>query len=795
MRDIYSKASEVIIFLGHGLEHGIPNSESFEGLRPFKELGVSDADVALASQYVDTWKLSPLKKPVLPFEVFCFLTIMAQYDSPLNPLKPLEDIPKDHFTALSEAIRRILLAPWWDRIWVVQEAVVAETLTVRCGNVAVSWKLLVRVARVLSRWESVHARYPSSIPADDLKVFNLFSRAIDLDQFRKNWRESQGANLLSLLRYFGQRKASDDRDRVYGLLGLCNEATDIRPDYGLDVGSVYMAPVIETINNTKSLSVLYGDHSRKGRQDLPSWVPDWNAALDENERQRTTLPNLYNAGGGVIPLLVTGQDNLGHFIKKEMALLLRSLRAERDPENLLREELAQKLRSLNIRSSMPIMMEMKRICEDLTAYCHKDGRKSLPRLSLIKSSKKSLKIRGRRIGVVSKITEPLYTFFDMSTAAKILDGWWTVAQKTSVEFTHENFLRAIMSDAEKSPDGLLRRLQTENMAILDKWFREKIMQGSSEGRHDAMTSVGAELDRITEVLRLSATKRTLFCINQIDHFHNQLQMSLDNQRILLEESRKLLNRNVKLQDHLEPLRGHEQLLRRTRLLKGHGTFVQYSKKFIHDNVTTTDFSELLAICMRLINIRWKNFCPGETISWNKELHYVRHETNENWERLEQNPTQKEEFLDEQRRLIDKHLGFIGRERELFHKVSVTRFQESASFVKCGHIGLGPMLIKEGDEIYILPGSSVPLVLRPHCYRTHKYQLLGDCFLHGIMDGEQGAIGGCILDYIVHLDLHYAQFPDSWEENVDATLIEDAVNVKMYSDVQEEVGDVIEIEIE
>lgn len=111
MRDIYSKASEVIIFLGHGLEHGVPNSESFEGLRPFKEFVVGDADVALASQYIDTWRLSPLKKPVQPFEVFCFLTIMAQYDSSLNPLKPLEDIPDNHFTALSEAIRRILLVP------------------------------------------------------------------------------------------------------------------------------------------------------------------------------------------------------------------------------------------------------------------------------------------------------------------------------------------------------------------------------------------------------------------------------------------------------------------------------------------------------------------------------------------------------------------------------------------------------------------------------------------------------------------------------------------------------------
>ncbi|KAM0512786.1 hypothetical protein ACHAPE_008539 [Trichoderma viride] len=800
MREIYSKASEVIIFLGNGLEHSAPRSESYEGLRQFKEFGFSDADVCLASQHINTWKLSLLKKPVQPFEVFCFLTIMAQYDSSLNPLKPLEDIPEDHFTALSEAIRRILLVPWWDRIWVVQEAVVAETLTVRCGNVAVSWKLLVQVARILSRWESVHARYPSSIPTNDLKVFNLFSRVIGLDQFRKSWRESQGADLLSLLRYFGQRIASDDRDRVYGLLGLSNEATYIRPDYGLDAGSVYMAPVIEAIMNTKSLSVLYGDHSRKGRQDLPSWVPDWNAALEENERQRTALPILYGACRGVIPMLVIGQDNLSYPIKKEMSLILRSLMAERDPENLLQEELAQKLRSLNIRSSLPILLEIKRICQDLAAYCPKDGHRDLPRLSLIRSSEKSLILRGRRIGVVSKITEPLYTCSDMSAAGKILEEWWTVAEKRPVMCLYKDFLRTIMSDAKKSPDGLLSRLQPEDMAMLEKWFREKTIKGLSEGRHHAGTSVGAEFDGITEILRLSATRRTLFFINETDDFYNQLQQSLDNQRICLEKSRKLLDQNVKLQTHLGPLREHVRLLRRTRLLK-RSAFVEYSEDVIRAD--SFKLNQLFAISNKFLNDRWEHFYPDEHVPCNEKLDHVRHDFNERLERLEQNLTEKEEFLDAQRNLIDEHSRVIDRERKYFHTIPSIQTFNNAAFAKYGHVGLGPMLIKEGDEIYILPGSTVPLVLRPindhdpqsHCYRTQKYQLLGDCFLHGVMDGELGDMGGCILDYIVYLDSHYAKFPDSLDENVDATSIERAVNAETYNNMQGEVGDVIEIEIE
>lgn len=53
----------------------------------------------------------------------------------------------------------------------------------------------------------------------------------------------------------------------------------------------------------------------------------------------------------------------------------------------------------------------------------------------------------------------------------------------------------------------------------------------------------------------------------------------------------------------------------------------------------------------------------------------------------------------------------------------------------GFIGSGPTLLKEGDEIFIIPGMAVPLVLRPH---SQHYQLVGPCYVHGIMDGE--AIG-------------------------------------------------------
>ena len=44
----------------------------------------------------------------------------------------------------------------------------------------------------------------------------------------------------------------------------------------------------------------------------------------------------------------------------------------------------------------------------------------------------------------------------------------------------------------------------------------------------------------------------------------------------------------------------------------------------------------------------------------------------------------------------------------------------------------------GDEIWILHGGHVPFILRPYCTdsnRAGSYFLAGDCYIHGIMDGE------------------------------------------------------------
>ncbi|SCO36508.1 related to heterokaryon incompatibility protein (het-6OR allele) [Fusarium fujikuroi] len=53
----------------------------------------------------------------------------------------------------------------------------------------------------------------------------------------------------------------------------------------------------------------------------------------------------------------------------------------------------------------------------------------------------------------------------------------------------------------------------------------------------------------------------------------------------------------------------------------------------------------------------------------------------------------------------------------------------------GMIGLVPLLAEAGDQIYVLNGGVVPFVLRKGKRHRNGRRLVGECYIHGIMNGE------------------------------------------------------------
>lgn len=55
--------------------------------------------------------------------------------------------------------------------------------------------------------------------------------------------------------------------------------------------------------------------------------------------------------------------------------------------------------------------------------------------------------------------------------------------------------------------------------------------------------------------------------------------------------------------------------------------------------------------------------------------------------------------------------------------------------KANHFGLGPPKCDKGDLVCILFGCSVPVILRMSPKNEDKYTFVGECYVHGMMDGE------------------------------------------------------------
>ena len=77
--------------------------------------------------------------------------------------------------------------------------------------------------------------------------------------------------------------------------------------------------------------------------------------------------------------------------------------------------------------------------------------------------------------------------------------------------------------------------------------------------------------------------------------------------------------------------------------------------------------------------------------------------------------------------------------------------------KCGYMGFCPIQCKKGDVITVLAGGTVPFVFRPDESSRKsglegRYTMIGDSYVHGIMDGEAVESGGEIGTHWEYLEL-------------------------------------------
>lgn len=206
------------------------------------------------------------------------------------------------------SINAFLRHSYWERVWILQEMVLAKSLRIVCRTQSINYDDLKRVCEWLDE-TSTSDTSPPFIPLDTwarvispgwldwnkvLYVSSLIS-ILSSDKHRLNRHVFEIAD---------QRHATDPRDHIYGLLGILR--ADVIPDYTKSVSKVYSDFVRDWILKFRSFDFLGLAGVGLDFEDkfgLPSWCPNLPA--------RST-------GGAMLHILRFGADDgLRHRIAQE----------------------------------------------------------------------------------------------------------------------------------------------------------------------------------------------------------------------------------------------------------------------------------------------------------------------------------------------------------------------------------------------------------------------------------------------------------------------------------------------
>ncbi|CAI6017311.1 unnamed protein product [Clonostachys chloroleuca] len=257
MATIYSSAAQVVVWLG---EHDDDTEAALDFIQ-----GLSNLDPATAQVIVDNENMPwELRKRVF------------------NALGMKHGI--DNYDEVVGGLVRLMENTWWTRIWTVQEIVLAESATLRCGAKSASWDNLSKLA-AFALEVAHHNTLDLGRPMDEAifdevtaRVSKLYISVGSLNSLSHRIAQSLDIPLEQMIGpQLLTRRATNPLDVIYALLGMVTEKSVIEIDYGMTKKQVYTSTMKAMLERGTRLLPLHllQDCYMKRDASLPSWVPDF----------------------------------------------------------------------------------------------------------------------------------------------------------------------------------------------------------------------------------------------------------------------------------------------------------------------------------------------------------------------------------------------------------------------------------------------------------------------------------------------------------------------------------------
>jgi hypothetical protein len=275
MGDIYRKCTDVVAWLGDGggedhltIEEGISIFEPYFEGGDFSE----KAESKLCLSHQETRDI---------VQSFAILYLAAQG-------KHLSELAKSYRTE-NQMLQSILQAPYWDRVWVVQEMVFPPLATVYFGPVGTRLEILFEASNQFRIHEKtccvLKARNHHDHNQNHLRRMLRHDLVVvlSLQETRQALLiEGYIGNAVWVLQSYCPKKSTDPRDKIYAILSLVNNwhgHRPIVPDYSLSLSELLQITSLFNLNTNWELPT-----NCMIDPNLPSWVSDWSKTCSVKDK-------------------------------------------------------------------------------------------------------------------------------------------------------------------------------------------------------------------------------------------------------------------------------------------------------------------------------------------------------------------------------------------------------------------------------------------------------------------------------------------------------------------------------
>ncbi|CAN9417170.1 unnamed protein product, partial [Alternaria alternata] len=190
---------------------------------------------------------------------------------------PRQHLRSDQWIALS----KLLNHAYWTRTWIIQEIAAAQRVHVMYSRRYLQWEYLAAFAMTFYTPDRENFTHFREMIATGLPLSSGISQIMYLATIRLQIQEGEALKLEQMIEKFHSCRASDPRDRIYGIQGIttANEAAQLLPDYRKSVEEVYMGTTLYLMELEYPFYPLhFAGVGNLGRiPTLPSWVPDFSS--------------------------------------------------------------------------------------------------------------------------------------------------------------------------------------------------------------------------------------------------------------------------------------------------------------------------------------------------------------------------------------------------------------------------------------------------------------------------------------------------------------------------------------